>query len=113
MIRSTDKKLFTIHAKWFKICLIRFCFPISSQDPIFFSCLFFFKKLPDVEDMVIDDLVQHLVVLDIFVDKADTVLSQVDPVVVQVVHSVVLDMVQDFDQVVDMVIVHVMHFAKN
>lgn len=62
--------------------------------------------------MVIDDLVQHLVVLDIFVDKADTVLNQVDPVVVQVVHSVVLDMVQDFDQVVDMVIVHVMHFAK-
>lgn len=63
--------------------------------------------------MVIDDLVQHPVVLDIFVDKADTVLNQEDPVVDQVVHSVVLDMVLDFDLAVDMVVVHVMHFAKN
>lgn len=51
-------------------------------------------------------------VLDIFVDKADTVLSQEDPAVDQVVHFVVLDMVQDFDQVVDTVIVRVMHFAE-
>lgn len=77
--------------------------------------------------MEADDLVLmspvHPVVLDIFVDKANIVnrrLHHLHPVVivvqvveVVVVHPVVIDMVPDLDhQLMDMVIVPVMHLTK-